>query len=144
MTEKPTKPVLSVVLVDVNAKVVQAWRAAFDDTPEVQIVKGSILAQTVDAWVTPTNSRGSMDGGVDAVIKKHLGAQIQQRVQDQIARSSGRMLPVGSATCVPTGIGAPAYLISTPTMEKSSENISDTLNVAFACAAAFQAAGRDV
>ena len=33
----------------------------------------------------------------------------------------------------------PRYLISTPTMHGSSEDISDTLNVALACAAAFQA-----
>ena len=40
---------------------------------------------------------------------------------------------------VRTGAVAPAYLISTPTMTASSEDISDTLNVALACAAAFQA-----
>ena len=72
MTVKHMKPLLRVVLVDLNAKVVQAWRAAFTDTPEVEIVKGSILTQHVDAWVSPTNSHGRMDGGVDAVIKRHL------------------------------------------------------------------------
>jgi hypothetical protein len=33
----------------------------------------------------------------------------------------------------------PRFLISTPTMTASNEDISDTLNVALACAAAFQA-----
>src|SRR5215203_2031060 len=49
------------------------------------------------------------------------------------------MMPLGHATCVPTGQPQPRYLISTPTMVASSEDVSDTLNVALACAAAFQA-----
>jgi O-acetyl-ADP-ribose deacetylase (regulator of RNase III) len=130
---------IKVVLVDINPKVVAAWRATFEENPEVEIVQGSMLEQPVTAWVTPTNSRGSMDGGLDAVIKKHLGAKIEQRVQQEIARLYGGFMPVGTATCVPTGTDQPRYLISTPTMVASSEDISDTLNVALACAAAFQA-----
>ncbi|MFD0784463.1 macro domain-containing protein [Micromonospora azadirachtae] len=133
------KPQLNVVLTDVNAKVVQAWRAAFADTPEVEIHKGSILTRQVDAWVSPTNSRGLMDGGVDAVIKRHLGAGIQLRVQRAIRDQFGGSLPVGSAVCVPSGATNPKFLISTPTMEQSGQNVSETLNVALACAAAFQA-----
>ncbi|WP_406044525.1 macro domain-containing protein [Micromonospora sp. NBC_00898] len=133
------KPLLKVVLRDVNAKVVQAWLAAFADTPAVEIHKGSILTQHVDAWVSPTNSRGRMDGGVDAAIKRHLGAGIQLRVQRAIRDQFGGSLPVGSAVCVPSGATNPKFLISTPTMEQSAENVSETLNVALACAAAFQA-----
>ncbi|MFD2764942.1 macro domain-containing protein [Micromonospora eburnea] len=133
------KPLLNVVLTDVNARVVQAWRAAFADTPEVEIHKGSILTRRADAWVSPTNSRGRMDGGVDAVIKRHLGAGIQLRVQRAINDQFGGSLPVGSAVCVPSGAINPRFLISTPTMEHSVQNVSETLNVALACAAAFQA-----
>ncbi|SCL49150.1 O-acetyl-ADP-ribose deacetylase (regulator of RNase III), contains Macro domain [Micromonospora citrea] len=133
------KPLLRVVLTDVNAKVVQAWRAAFADTPEVEIHKGSILTREVDAWVSPTNSRGRMDGGVDAAIKRHLGAGIQLRVQRAIRDQFGGSMPVGSAVCVPSGATNPKFLISTPTMEQSVQNVSETLNVALACAAAFQA-----
>lgn len=130
---------LKVVLTDINTKVVQAWRAAFADTPEIEIRKGSILDETVDAWVSPTNSRGLMNGGVDAVIKGHLGAGIQLRVQRAIRDRFAGRLPVGSAVCVPSGAVNPKFLISTPTMEQSSQNVSETLNVALACAAAFQA-----
>lgn len=133
------KPLLNVVLVDINAKVVEGWKTVFADAPEVQIYKGSITDQYVDAWVSPTNSRGSMDGGVDAVVKKRLGARIQTQVQSEIQRLHGGLLPIGSATCVPTGVASPKFLISTPTMTQSSENVSETLNVAMACAAAFQA-----
>ena len=139
MTLDPAQPLFRVVLTDVNAKVVQAWRSAFADTPEVEIVKGSILAQRVDAWVSPTNSRGRMDGGVDAAIKRHLGAGIQLRVQRAIRDQFGEALPVGSAVCVPSGAANPKFLISTPTMAQSAEDVRETLNVALACAAAFQA-----
>ncbi|MEU3405184.1 macro domain-containing protein [Streptomyces sp. NPDC006670] len=142
MTDNRAQPVLRVVLTDVNERVVQAWRTAFADTPGIEIRRGSILDEDVDAWVTPTNSRGRMDGGVDAAIKRHLGAGIQLRVQRAIRDRFAGTLPVGSAVCVPSGAGVPRYLISTPTMVESSQNVRDTLNVALACAAAFQAVHR--
>ncbi|WP_253195419.1 ADP-ribosyltransferase domain-containing protein [Streptomyces sp. JHA26] len=142
MTESSVLPALRVVLTDVNERVVEAWRAAFADTPGIEIRKGSILDEDVDAWVTPTNSRGRMDGGVDAVIKRYLGAGIQVRVQRAIRDRFAGPMPVGSAVCVPSGTTVPRYLISTPTMVRSSQNVSATLNVALACAAAFQAVHR--
>ena len=128
-----------IVLVDINPKMISAWRSTFEENPEVQIVEGSMLAQRVDAWVTPTNAKASMDGGLDAAIKGHFGPAIERRVQAEIRRLFGGLLAVGHATCVPTGKTQPSFLISTPTMAGSSEDISDTLNVALACAAAFQA-----
>ncbi|MEH6374032.1 macro domain-containing protein [Streptomyces sp. KLMMK] len=142
MTVNRMQSPLRVVLTDINTKVVEAWRAAFADTSGIEIRKGSILDEDVDAWVTPTNSRGRMDGGVDAAIKRHLGAGIQLRVQRAIRNQFAGSLPVGAAVCVPSGAVNPKFLISTPTMETSSENVSETLNVALACAAAFQAIHR--
>jgi len=130
---------VKVVLVDINAKMIQAWRSTFEENPEVDIVQGSMLDQAVSAWVSPTNSRGSMDGGLDLVIKKTLGPAIEAKVQQEIARLHKGQMPLGYATCVPTAQDMPRFLISTPTMVASSEDVSDTLNVALACAAAFQA-----
>lgn len=132
-------PALKVVLVDVNRAVTAAWRVTFADVPGVEIVRGSIVRRQTDAWVTPTNSLGRMDGGVDAVVNRHFGGRIQSLVQAEIAKRYGGVMPVGSATCVPTGGIGPRFLISTPTMVQSSEDVSQTLNVALACAAAFQA-----
>lgn len=129
-----------VTLVDINQKMVDAWKSTFEENPEVEIIKGSILEQPVSAWVSPTNSRGSMDGGLDAIIKRQLGNPIEAALQAQIIRRHGTLhLPLGHAVSVPTGQMQPPYLISTPTMVGSSEDISDSLNVALACAAAFQA-----
>ncbi len=132
-------PELQVVLVDVNPRVVAAWRAAFADEPGVRVVRGSILDRRTDAWVTPTNALGRMDGGVDAAVNGHFGGRIQKLVRAEIRGRFGGHLPVGAATCVPTGGVRPRFLISTPTMVGPAEDVSDTLNVALACAAAFQA-----
>ncbi len=128
-----------VVLIDVNPKMVKAWQESFESNPEVEILHGSILEQQVSAWVTPTNSAAAMDGGLDAVIKSFLGAKIEQRVKKAISRNHGGSLPVGHATCVATDEPNPRYLISTPTMVSSSEDISDTMNVVLAAGAALQA-----
>lgn len=132
-------PPVRVVLTDLNPDVVEAWRAAFADEPGIEIRQGSILDEKVDAWVNPTNARGRMDGGVDAAVKRHLGAGVQLRVQRAIRDGFAGNLPVGSAVCVPSGAVVPKFLIPTPTMQGSSQNVSATLNVALACAAAFQA-----
>ena len=85
------------------------------------------------------NSKWSGDEECHAIIKTFLGVKIEKSLQQEIARLHNGLLPVGFATCVPTGTDFPRYVISTPTMVASSEDISDTLNVALACAAAFQA-----
>lgn len=130
---------IKVTLVDVNPAMVSAWRETFEENPEVEIRHGSMLDQDVSAWVTPTNAAGNMDGGLDAVIRKFLGEGIQHRVHAAIKEQYKGAMPVGYATCVSTQREKPRFLISTPTMVGSSENISDTMNVALACAAAFQA-----
>jgi O-acetyl-ADP-ribose deacetylase (regulator of RNase III) len=127
-----------VKLVDVNPKMIKAWRESFEDNPEVEIIEGSMLEQQVSAWVTPTNAKASMDGGLDGVIKRQLGASIEKKVQAEVKRRYGGTMPVGTATCVETGVDLPRFLISTPTMVGSNDDISASLNVALACCAAFQ------
>lgn len=129
---------VKVVLVDVNPKMVAAWREVFEEHPEVDVVQGSMLDQKVSAWVSPTNAKGEMAGGLDGVIKKHFGPKIQTKVQSEIARLYKGTMHVGHATCVETGQKVPRFLISTPSMTATSEDISDTLNVALTCSAAFQ------
>ena len=130
---------VTVTLVDVNPRIVAAWRCAFTDQPEVNIVRGSMIDVPASAWVSPTNARGIMDGGLDAVIKQHLGPAIEDRVRREIGRAYDGRLPVGGATCVPTGLVQPAFLISAATMGGSSEDIRETPNVTLACAAALHA-----
>lgn len=130
---------VTLTLVDLNPWMVEAWREAFEDEPLVEVVHGSLLDERVGAWVSPTNSRAQMDGGLDGAIRGRLGAGIQARVRREIARTYGDFMAVGTATCVETGRQVPGYLVSTPTMLSPVEDISATLNVALACGAALQA-----
>src|SRR5262249_46343267 len=130
---------IKVVLVDVNPRMVRAWRDAFEDEREVTVVHGSMLAQRVDAWVSPTNALGHMSGGLGAAICHHLRAAAPTPLRPEGAGPCGGWMPVGTATCVPSGRATPRWLVSTPTMVGASDDVSETLNVALACGAAFQA-----
>lgn len=132
-------PYVKVVLVDINPKMIAAWRETFEENPEIAVVHGSMIDQDVSAWVSPTNSGGRMDGGLDAVIKGFLGGGIEKTVQSAIHAQYAGAMPVGHATCVLTGRPRPRFLISTPTMVGSSEDVSDTMNVVLAAGAALQA-----
>jgi O-acetyl-ADP-ribose deacetylase (regulator of RNase III) len=134
---------IQVHLVDLNPSIVAAWKLAFEGEPHVHITQGSMLDKDVDVWVTPTNSRGNMSGGLDAVIKNHFGPQVENAVKSQIVSNYNGFMPVGRATIVDlttmTVDQRPRFLVSTPTMEGESDDLRRTKNTALACAAAFQA-----
>jgi O-acetyl-ADP-ribose deacetylase (regulator of RNase III) len=129
---------VTLTLVDTNPKMVEAWRKVFDGECNVEIVRASILDVRADAWVSPTNARAVMNGGVDASIRGRLGAGLQARVRRAMRGRWGDAMPLGTAVCVETGTSTPRAFIATPTMYDSVENVSMTMNVALACAAALQ------
>ena len=82
---------VKVVLVDINPKMVEAWRATFEENPEVEIVQGSMLEQTVDAWVTPTNCAGEHGRRPRRRRSRATSAPaIERRVQAEIAPAARR------------------------------------------------------
>ena len=105
-----------VVLVDTNPGVVEAWQPFFRGLDLVEIHHGDILEHDVDAFVSPANSFGFMDGGIDKVYMRYF-AGIQDKVQDTIRSSYYGELPVGQAAIIPTGrTTSGRYLIVAPTM----------------------------
>lgn len=97
----------------------RAWRREFADTP-VTIRAGDIidLARS-GAVVSPANSFGWMDGGLDTAIAEAYalhGVDIAMRVQHAIRDESGGELPVGSALVVATTEGPFTHCIAAPTM----------------------------
>lgn len=129
---------VKVVLCDINPKMIAAWKDSFEENPEVDVVQGSILDQQTTAYVTPTNAKASMDGGLDGVLKKKFGQQLQTKIQAEVKKLYNGHMKVGQATCVESGADQPKYIISTPTMAGASDDISNSLNVALTCCAAFQ------
>src|SRR5690349_20285642 len=102
---------MQIILCDVSPDIVQAWTRFCEDLDFVSIQQGSILEAVCDAVVSPANSFGFMDGGVDAVYTAYFGPAIQTRVQRQIlAYHAGEML-VGTADIVETGDAAIPFLI---------------------------------
>ncbi len=93
-----------------------AWRRHCGDYGFVDVYDGSILEVDVDALVSPANSFGFMDGGIDRHYLDHFGWGLQARVQRMIReRHHGEML-VGTADIVATGDSRQPYLIVAPTM----------------------------
>lgn len=108
--------VLRVTLCDIDAALVAAWRDAFADVEAFEVVHQPIFECTGDAIVSPANSFGYMDGGIDLVYSQHFGWHVEDRVRQAILADHAGELLVGMALVVPTDNAAIPYLISAPTM----------------------------
>lgn len=106
-------------LVDLNHNLVTAWTEAFRNFPEVTIRQGDLLSIAVHSVVSPANSYGFMDGGIDAAYCAFFGAGIEQKVKAAIARRPEGMLPVGASLAIATGHAHIPYPIVAPTMTMS-------------------------
>ena len=116
-----------ILLVDQNRALVRAWTEAFADLDGVFVLEGDFFATPADAMVSPANSFGIMDGGLDLAIRNVLGFATQQAVQDAIQAHHHGELPVGSAEIVATGHASWPFLVAAPTM-RVPENVAQTLN----------------
>jgi O-acetyl-ADP-ribose deacetylase (regulator of RNase III) len=112
-----------------------AWRNAFPAVAGVHVVEGDILEGRCDAVVSPANSFGFMDGGIDLAYRRYFGMDLQSRVQAKIRNDFRGELPVGQATVVATGNETVPYLVAAPTM-RVPDRIGDTVNVYLAFRAA--------
>jgi O-acetyl-ADP-ribose deacetylase (regulator of RNase III) len=112
---------LRLILIDLEPGIVREWERWFARFPEVEILEGDLTEAAADAYVSPANSYGWMDGGIDRALRERFAAgDIERRVQEAIAEVGGR-LPVGMAMVVETGDDETPYLISAPTMETPSD-----------------------
>jgi O-acetyl-ADP-ribose deacetylase (regulator of RNase III) len=123
---------------DINAAVVDAWERYFEGMPTVEVSRGDIFDLAADAIVSPANSFGYMDGGIDLVYLQRFGWDLQSRLQSHLQEQHDDELPVGQATIVETFDPAMPYLISAPTM-RVPMNISETVNAYLAFRAAIRA-----
>ncbi len=114
-----------ITLCDLSPGLVRAWRTAFAAFPGATVLQGDLLDVEADAYVSPANSFGIMDGGIDAILNRRF-PHVESRVQAAIARV-GTMLPVGEALIVETGDPDVPYLVCAPTMELPSR-VSHTNN----------------
>jgi len=109
---------ISIHLRDLGDALVRAWRTEFAGVATVEVSQGDIFSSKsgvvspgdpidvrADAVVSPANSFGFMDGGIDAVYTYQLGPQLQQRVQAEIAAAHNRSGKPPIRTILCPGLG---------------------------------------
>ena len=127
---------LRLVLAAVEPPLAAAWERFCGDLEFVTVHRGSILDVACDAVVSPANSFGFMDGGIDALYMEAFGDDIQLRVRRQIYDHHAGELLVGVADIVDTGHPAIPFLIAAPTMRVPMV-LWDSVNAYLAARAVF-------
>lgn len=107
---------MKIILAAVEEELADAWERFCGDLDFVSVHRGSILEVACDAVVSPANSFGFMDGGIDRIYSLYFGWQIQEKLQKIIATKYHGELLVGTAEIVETDCVPISYLIAAPTM----------------------------
>ncbi len=123
-------------------KLVAEWQKAFDDCPTVDASQGSILEGSADAIVSPANSFGFMDGGLDLAYSQHFGWHVERRIRETILADYDGELVVGQAVvCEMDRDEPPFFMISAPTM-RVPMRVDQTVNAYLAFRAVLRAVRR--
>jgi O-acetyl-ADP-ribose deacetylase (regulator of RNase III) len=125
---------------DRNLGLVAEWNRCFAGIANVETSHGDIFGDRVraDAIVSPANSFGYMDGGIDAVYLDRFGDDLQPRLQAVLRAEHDGELPVGQAVIVGTGDAEIPLLVSAPTMRIPGD-VSGTVNAYLAFRAVIRA-----
>lgn len=126
---------MNIFLAAVDEPLARAWARQCGDLDFVTVHRGSILDVTCDAIVSPANSFGFMDGGIDLAYSRHFGWHVQERLQNMIRGHHHGELLVGAAEIVATDDSKIPYVIAAPTMRVPMV-VTDTVNPYLAARAA--------
>jgi O-acetyl-ADP-ribose deacetylase (regulator of RNase III) len=108
---------LKLILVAPNRDLAAAFQHHFAAFPDVEIVNNYFeWLPEFDCLVSPANSFGMMDGGIDAAITRFFGLDLERRVQQRILTDYLGEQPVGTSFVVATGHPQHPFLAHTPTM----------------------------
>ena len=118
-------------LIDRNPELVEAWRSQFRSFTEVAVLQGDYFQKEASVIVSPANSFGFMDGGLDLAIRDRLGESVERELQNQISQQYHGELPIGHCLTIETGSSQWPHLAAIPTMRVPSI-IQGTLNVYYA------------
>lgn len=127
---------LKIILSAVEKELFNAWKTFCSDLPNVEIHHGSILDLSVDAVISPANSFGFMDGGIDLLYSHRFGWHVQKRLQQLIKEKHYGELLIGQAEIVATDNLQIPFVIAAPTM-RVPMILKDSVNPYLAARAAF-------
>ena len=120
---------MKIILSGLSPKLLDAWTEFFGKEENVSIIEGDITQIECDAMVSPANSFGFMDGGLDYALSERFGWDLEKRLQKIIKDSPEGELLVGQAILIETGDSIVPYLISAPTMRVPTNfNIDTSIN----------------
>ena len=119
---------MKIVLTAVDKGLVEAWAKVCGELDCVSVHEGSILDVSCDAVVSPANSFGFMDGGIDARYTAYFGRHVQERLRKLILSRHHGELMVGAAEIVETDDVRLPYLIAAPTMRVPMILGQETIN----------------
>ncbi|WP_378184156.1 macro domain-containing protein [Aquimarina sp. SS2-1] len=125
-----TSPKLfQITLIDLQQELCNEWEQLFKDFSKIQVVHGKFeFVKDFDCLVSPANSFGLMDGGIDLAIRNYFGMKLQYNVQKRIQKEFYGEQPIGTSIIVHTENEYHPFLAHTPTMRVPSD-ISQTDNV---------------
>lgn len=110
---------MKLLLFDRNKPLCEAWHRSFADwQDDIDIFHGDLLEVANFHWdclVSPANSFGIMDGGIDLAIR-NLYPEVQQNVTWMVKHRFNGEQPVGTCELVPLGGNLDRLLAHTPTM----------------------------
>jgi len=108
---------LKLILVAPNSQLFAAFQKHFSYLPNIEIVNNYFeWLPEFDCLVSPANSFGMMDGGMDAAIIRFFGHSLMAKVQQYILKEFLGEQPVGTSFIVETGHPKHPFLAHTPTM----------------------------
>ncbi|MBC8139160.1 MAG: macro domain-containing protein [Fibrella sp.] len=107
---------MNLVFAAVEPPLADAWEVFCGDLPFVTVHRGSIFDVECDAVVSPANSFGFMDGGIDLFYSQFFGWHVESRLKKIIRERHHGELIVGAAEIVKTDHAKIPYLIAAPTM----------------------------
>ncbi|MCB9851521.1 MAG: macro domain-containing protein [Phycisphaerales bacterium] len=107
---------MNIVLTSIEPPLTEAWTRYCGDLEFVRVHEGSIFDSGCDAVVSPANSFGFMDGGIDMLYSQRFGWGVQERLQALIREKHHGELLVGAAEIVETNVEQIPYVIAAPTM----------------------------
>lgn len=146
---------MKIYLRDRNEGMAEAWERVFKHDPEIHISCGDIFGDgehmEAEAIVSPANSFGFMDGGIDMAYSQYFGWSIGELLRTHLWQNYGGELLVGQAVLIDMRkcetsiythherIERMPYLISAPTMRVPA-NVSKTVNAYLAFKASLKVA----
>jgi O-acetyl-ADP-ribose deacetylase (regulator of RNase III) len=120
---------MKIILTDLAPKLLDAWTEFFGNEENVSVVESDITKIECDAIVSPANSFGFMDGGLDYALSERFGWDLEKRLQKIIKELPEGELLVGQALVLETYDKIVPFLISAPTMRiPTNFNIDTSIN----------------